>query len=358
MPKCPHCGSDLQPGVRFCAGCGSAVHSSDTGSLPAQLPQESHPAEQTQQTQSSQPQQWSPQPRPQWAPPPAQWAPAPEAQWSPPPEQHWAPQPEQHWAPGPEQQWAPQPEPRWAPPTDAQWPAQPGHEPPVLPLVPPAYEPPAYESPPPARQPRTMSRGPVLIIASAALLVVAAVAVVIVFRHVSHSPSAAASPSTTTVAQAPPPGQPTDTVTAPDTAAPETTEPPVTTMDEASARTALDQQVSTDHTAVEQLVGSWVPQLSAKKVGLVADGITYDYESILSDYQNEVAQYPGALLLKSGDYSSFKFPGFYVTVAPQSFGSAAAANQWCDSQNIDADDCFAKRLMHTGGYQGNTVGRK
>jgi serine/threonine-protein kinase len=203
-----------------------------------------------------------------------------------------------------------------------------------------------------------MSRGPVVIIASAALLVIAAVAVVIVFRHVSHSPapSAAASQSTTTVAQAPQAVQPTDTTS--DTTAPQTTEPPVTTMDETSAQTALDQQVSTDHTAVEQLVGSWVPQLSAKKVGLVADGITYDYESILNDYQNQVAQHPGALLLKSGDYSSFKFPGFYVTVAPQSFGSAAAANQWCDSQNIDADNCFAKRLMHTGGYQGNTVGRK
>src|SRR5207237_2100565 len=132
---------------------------------------------------------------------------------------------------------------------------------------------------------------------------------------------------TTTVAQQPqsnnvlvPNNQPTDTDTVPETTAPPTT----TTMNETTAGAALLQQVASNHTAVEQLVGKWVPELSAKKPGLVADGVTYNYQAILADYQKQAAQHSGALLLKSDDYTSFKLPGFWVTVVPQTFSTAAA----------------------------------
>ncbi|WP_328644911.1 hypothetical protein OHS58_31490 [Amycolatopsis sp. NBC_00348] len=124
------------------------------------------------------------------------------------------------------------------------------------------------------------------------------------------------------------------------------------------ARSLLQQQVDQDRAQVEQLVGSWLPQLSAKKPDMLANGVTYDYDAIWADFVTNRQQHPQALLLWSGDYSSFKYPDFWITVEAQSFGDGASANTWCDSYGINKDDCYAKRLMHTGGYAGNTLLRK
>lgn len=254
------------------------------------------------------PPRWEPPTPPQWAPPTAQQL------WAPPPQ---APQQAQQWTPPPQQQMLLEPEPRAAHP----------------------------------------ARGPILVIAGAVLLVVAAVAAFVVFRHVSGgSPSAAAAALPTTTVQNPGPATTTTTVPT-TTSTTDTTTAPATPTDEASAQQALQQLVDSDRTSVEALVGSWVPQLSSKKVGLVVNGVTFDYLAILADYQQEAAAHPGALLLKSDDYSNFLLTGFWVTVAPQQFGDPGSANSWCDSQNIDANDCFAERLTHTGDAQGNTVYR-
>ncbi|UOZ07947.1 hypothetical protein [Amycolatopsis sp. WQ 127309] len=142
----------------------------------------------------------------------------------------------------------------------------------------------------------------------------------------------------------------TETIAAPTT---ETTSAAPT-----DARSLLQQQVDQDRAQVEQLVGSWLPQLSAKKPDMVANGVTYDYDAIWADFVTNRQQHPQALLLWSGDYSSFKYPDFWITVEAQSFGDGASANTWCDSYGINKDDCYAKRLMHTGGYTGNTLLRK
>jgi hypothetical protein len=138
-----------------------------------------------------------------------------------------------------------------------------------------------------------------------------------------------------------------------------TTEPTTTVLaaptDETSAQTALQALATTDQPAVEQLDGSWVAELSAKKPGRVANGITYDYQSIWADYQQQVTAHPGALLLRSGDFATFTLGGFWVTVMPTTYPAAAAANTWCDSQGIDPDDCYAKRLSHTGSPKGSSV---
>jgi serine/threonine-protein kinase len=125
--------------------------------------------------------------------------------------------------------------------------------------------------------------------------------------------------------------------------------------DAPSARAALQAEVDRDRSAVEALVGSWVPQLSSKKPGLVADGITYDYPAVLANFQSLKTRYPDALLLWSGDYSTFKYGDFWVTVEGAAFAAGAAANSWCDAQGIGPDDCFAKRLSHSDGYVGNTL---
>jgi hypothetical protein len=122
-----------------------------------------------------------------------------------------------------------------------------------------------------------------------------------------------------------------------------------------TALAELNAQLAADRPAVEALVGWWVPQLSAKRPGLKAKGITYDHVEILRDFREIQARHPDALLLFSGEYSSFKYGDFWITVVPSPYGTGAAANTWCDGRHIPADDCYAKMISHTVGYDGATV---
>jgi hypothetical protein len=127
--------------------------------------------------------------------------------------------------------------------------------------------------------------------------------------------------------------------------------------DETAAYTKLQQQASQDRSQVESLVGYWLPQVSSKKPGLVAHGVTYDYRMIWSDFVSTRSQYPGALLLWSGNFSGFRSKDFWVTVVPNAYSSGQTANSWCDSMGIGKDDCYAKRLTHTGTAEANTLQR-
>jgi hypothetical protein len=142
-------------------------------------------------------------------------------------------------------------------------------------------------------------------------------------------------------------------------AEPQTTTTPAreTPSDEASAQTALRQQVDTDRAQAESLGERWVPQLSSKNHGLVADGTTYDYRAIWADFTTTRQSYPSALLLWSGDYTSFTKGDFWVTVVSTSFGSGAEANDWCVAEHLDADHCFAKLVSHSHGPKGSTLPR-
>ena len=53
----------------------------------------------------------------------------------------------------------------------------------------------------------------------------------------------------------------------------------------------------------------------------------------------------------------FNGSDFWVVVHPQGFATAAAANAWCDAQGYSPDDCYAKKLSHSGGPSGTTVTR-
>ncbi|HEX4224793.1 MAG TPA: hypothetical protein VHZ97_20665, partial [Pseudonocardiaceae bacterium] len=137
-------------------------------------------------------------------------------------------------------------------------------------------------------------------------------------------------------------------------------DPPTTTTqnpvdDEAAARAALQEQLSTDQPAVESLIGQWVPQLSSKTYGMVANGVTYDYSQIWADFESISQQHPGALLLWSGNYSSFQLTDYYVTILPDSYSSGSQAASWCTSNGLDANDCYAKLISHTAGPKGSSV---
>lgn len=118
---------------------------------------------------------------------------------------------------------------------------------------------------------------------------------------------------------------------------------------------ALRAQQRGDAGAVEGLVGTWVPQLSAKKAGMTVDGRTYDAAAVLADHQQLRRSHPDAVLVWSGDWSSFRGQDFWITVVNRPFPSAATANAWCARTGIGSDDCYAKRLSRSGGYAENTA---
>ncbi|MGH3916894.1 MAG: zinc ribbon domain-containing protein [Pseudonocardiaceae bacterium] len=126
---------------------------------------------------------------------------------------------------------------------------------------------------------------------------------------------------------------------------------------EDAARDGLTRQISLDRPQVQsELAEAWVPQLSSKRPGLVVDGIPYAYSDILNDHLSLRPTYD-ARLVWSGDWSSFREGDFYVTVAAEPFSTSAEANAWCDTQNLDAANCFAKRLSTTAGPDGSIVSR-
>jgi len=142
--------------------------------------------------------------------------------------------------------------------------------------------------------------------------------------------------------------------------APNSSRPPATTRAATTAATPGERllaQASADGPAVESVVGYWVPQLSSKRVGTVDAGVVYDDAAILRDVLAYKSTYPQAVVLRSEAYTSFSQGGFWVTIVATPFTTAAAANAWCDAQGLGPDDCFAKRLSHTAGPQGNTVHR-
>ncbi|WP_146073638.1 hypothetical protein [Amycolatopsis sp. CA-126428] len=140
--------------------------------------------------------------------------------------------------------------------------------------------------------------------------------------------------------------------TYPDTPTTETSAAPAYSGD---ALDQLRQYANSDLPAVRAtLEDHWVAQLSSKKVGLPADGIIYDAPAILQDHLGLRSRFTSVRLIRTADWSSFKYPDFWVTVHDEPFRTADEANAWCDRNDLPKDDCYAKRLRSTGGYEGNT----
>ncbi|MET8848671.1 hypothetical protein [Amycolatopsis sp. NPDC004625] len=143
------------------------------------------------------------------------------------------------------------------------------------------------------------------------------------------------------------------TSSAPDTPTSGTSSVPTST----DPAVALQQQADADAADVEALAGQWVPQLSSKAVGTRDNGTVYDNASILEHYRTLKNTYSGALLLRSDSFSTFKRKGFWVVVVPEPASTGPAANSWCETHGIDANNCFAKLLSHTAGPEGATLNR-
>ena len=121
-----------------------------------------------------------------------------------------------------------------------------------------------------------------------------------------------------------------------------------TTDPVAAALTQLSTLVQNDQAAADALQNSFVVQLSAKKIGLVADGVTYGPVEILADHMTRRDTY-GAILVDAGRYQFSNqgqpMTGWFLTIVPQTFPSRDAANQWCTDHNLGANDCFGRTFQ-------------
>ncbi|WP_433783317.1 hypothetical protein ACQPX6_25105 [Actinomycetospora sp. CA-101289] len=292
--RCATCATALGPADRFCTTCGT----------PAPTPQGATPTQGWPPQGALRTEGWPPSAGAQRAVPTQGWPPAS------------APAADQGW-PTPAARPTMVPPPKGPPPRTGPPPMGP-------PMGPPPFMAPPLMAPPPPRR-SGGARGAVI----AAIVVLAVLAVV----------------GTVLVVRGPwwEEATPTPEVAAPSSAP---TSPSRTLPAEPSA--ALQTQRGSDAGVAESMVGSWAPQLSAKKEGLVVDGQTYDAAAILADHLRLRGEYPDAVLVWSGDYTSFRSTDFWITIVNRPFATPEAANAWCDSAGIGPDDCYAKRLSHSG----------
>jgi serine/threonine protein kinase len=103
------------------------------------------------------------------------------------------------------------------------------------------------------------------------------------------------------------------------------------------------------------LADRWVPQISSKRLGIVAEGTVWNNAKILSEHLQLRAQFPEARLLWSGDWSTFDAPDFWVTIAGDTFPDAAGALTWCTRKNLDRDHCYAKLVSTMHPVKGSTA---
>ena len=103
-----------------------------------------------------------------------------------------------------------------------------------------------------------------------------------------------------------------------------------------------------------RLADRWVPQLSAKRLGVVDQGIVWDNATTLREHLQLRERYH-ARLLWSGEWSTFSTSNFWVTVAGITFPTSAGTLAWCTSQGFDRDHCFAKIVSTTHPIEGSTA---
>lgn len=130
---------------------------------------------------------------------------------------------------------------------------------------------------------------------------------------------------------------------------------PETGSIDAAAASALADIAAADRPVLDDtLLDRWQPQLTSKRPGIVADGITWTDPEILREHLQLRQEHPGARLVWSGDWRVYHDPNWWITVAGVPFTTADQALAWCD-ENRDDGRCFAKMLSHTRGSDVTTV---
>lgn len=116
---------------------------------------------------------------------------------------------------------------------------------------------------------------------------------------------------------------------------------------EQAAADELQATVAQDRSTADSLVGSWVVQLSAKRVGLEADGIVYGPIEILADHETLRSTY-GVILVDAGAFqftsSGSPMTGWFLTIVLQKYGSKEEALQFCNDNGLGGNVCLAREF--------------
>ena len=153
-----------------------------------------------------------------------------------------------------------------------------------------------------------------------------------------------------------PPGSGRARIPAPSNGPISTTGPgPQSGLNPQSGLSALRIQADSDKAFIlGSLNNRWVAQLSSKRVGLVADGRTWDEKAILEEFLALRLRFADVRLLYSDEWPVFSYKGWWVSVAAATFPGPGEANGWCRSNGFDRDHCFAKFVSSTAGPDDST----
>lgn len=122
-----------------------------------------------------------------------------------------------------------------------------------------------------------------------------------------------------------------------------------------TAATALQELADYDRGFVtSSLENLWIPQISSKKVGTRDNGIVYANADILRDHLDLRERYQDVKLVSSNDWTTFSEADYWISAVGQPFHTGDLANRWCDTQGIDANNCFAKVISSRFGPDGTT----
>jgi serine/threonine protein kinase len=133
-----------------------------------------------------------------------------------------------------------------------------------------------------------------------------------------------------------------------------TTAPPPPDMEQVSL-VRLQRIADEDRSSVAMyLADRWIPQISSKRVGIVAKGITWDNEAILDEHLRLRGTYPDVRLLWSGNWSTYDGRNFWVTVVGLQSNNPDDVLDWCTQQGFDRDNCIAKIVSTTHPIAGST----
>jgi molecular chaperone DnaK len=114
-----------------------------------------------------------------------------------------------------------------------------------------------------------------------------------------------------------------------------------------AAAEELQNLLQQDLPTATALVGKFVPQLSAKIVGLVEEPITYGSVEILADHMVRRDAY-GAILVDGGAFA-FEFggqpmTGWFLSIVPEAFATQEAAAKWCTDRGLASNECFGREF--------------
>ena len=124
--------------------------------------------------------------------------------------------------------------------------------------------------------------------------------------------------------------------------------PPVPQPQPQSSSTCqlMRAQASQDNSVTAgEAMGYWVPQLSSKRPGLVADAISWDCDSIWAEHTRLRLAY-NANLLWSGDFpNTYHNDNYWVSYAVYLFPTADGAKQWCVDHGRDVPEhCYPQQI--------------